>query len=60
MIPNTKITIFPGGDSKIEGQENVDDSYKLNEIGRVAGKVKSEKKKDHTPVYQDINVKGGN
>jgi hypothetical protein len=60
MIPNTKITVFPGGNSKVEGLEKSENCYKLNEMGKAAGKVESEKKKDHTPVYQDVNVKGGN
>jgi len=60
MIPKTKITVFPGGNSKVEGMEKADDCYKLNEMSRAAGKVESEKEKDHTPVYQDINVKGDN
>lgn len=61
-IPVSKITVYPGGHSEIDGQEKVDDCHKLSEMGAAAGKIESQKKKDHTPVYQDVNTKakGGN
>ncbi len=57
-IPVSKITIYPGGGSKIEGLEKAKDCYKLGEMGKAAGKIESRKKKDHEDVYQDIHTKG--
>jgi len=61
-IPVSKITVWPGGHSIIDGQEKVDDCHKLGEMAEAAGKIESRKKKDHTPVYQDVHAKakGGN
>lgn len=55
-----KISIFPGGGSKIEGLEKSEECHKLGEMARAAGKVTSQKKKDHDEVYQDVHAKGGN
>jgi len=58
MLPNTKIRIKINGDSEIEGMEQSDNCSKLKELGKMAGKVLSEKDKDHTPVYQTVSQKG--
>lgn len=53
-----KITIYPGGKSKIEGLEKSDECYKLGQTARAAGKVVSEKDRDHTPVHNTGHVTG--
>ena len=54
-----KISIFPGGRSEIEGLEQSDECHKLGELGRAAGKVVEEKKKDHAEVYRDVHLDEG-
>ena len=57
MIPNTKIRIQKDGQHSLEGLEKSDQCYKISEMAKQAGKVISDKEKDHTPVYQDVNLK---
>lgn len=56
-IPVSKITIYPGGHSKIEGMEQVDDCFKLGRMGEAAGKIESRKKKEHPPLRQDVHAR---
>ena len=58
MLPDTKITIKPGGEAIIDGQEKSPQCYKLTETANEAGKIISKKKKDHPPVHQTIHTKG--
>jgi len=58
MYPETKITINKDGSSVIEGLEQSEQCYKLSQLGAAAGKVEKEKKKEHPPVQQKIQVKG--
>ena len=58
MLPNTKIRIKANGDSEIESMEKSEHCPKLKDLGKMAGKVISEKDKDHTPVYQTVSQKG--
>ena len=55
MLPRTKITISPNGDHKVEGMEKSDQCSKINDMGRMAGKVTDEKEKDHVPVHQTVH-----
>lgn len=57
MYSKSKIIIGKDGKSTIIGEEKSDQCYKLSELGKQAGKVISDKDKDHTPVYQDVNLK---
>jgi hypothetical protein len=57
MLPKTTIIIGKDGSSRLEGQEKSDQCFKINELARMAGKVESEKPKDHQPVHQDVNNK---
>ncbi len=50
----TKITIGKDGSSKIEGMEKSDQCYKLVDLAKAAGKVTSQQKKEHVPVYNEI------
>ncbi len=59
-IPVSKITIYKGGNSKIESLEQVDDCHKLAEMAEAGGKVTSRKKKDHEDVFHDVQIKGVN
>ena len=58
MLPNSKITIGKDGSSKIEGLEQTEDCHKLSEMGAAAGKVIKDDDKDHTPVHQEVHLKG--
>lgn len=55
MYPEVEIVVSKSGDSKIVGQEQSDDCHKLSELGEQAGKVISDKDKDHVPVHQNVN-----
>jgi hypothetical protein len=59
MLPNTKIRIKKNGDLDIEGMEQSDTCSRLKEMAKMAGKVVSEKDKDHTPVHQTVTQKQG-
>jgi len=58
VLPNTKITIKPGGKTVIEGLEQSDQCYKLAEAAKEAGKIIKSTKKDHPPVTQSVHMKG--
>jgi len=51
----TKITISKDGNARIEGMEQSDQCYKLVELAKSAGKVISQDKKEHVPVYHDVH-----
>ena len=51
---STKITIGKDGSSRIEGMEKSDQCHKLIDLAKMAGKVTSQDKKEHTPVYHDV------
>ena len=55
MLPNTKVIIGKNGDSRLEALEKSDICHKLSDLGKMAGKVKSDEDKEHTPVYQDVH-----
>lgn len=57
MLPKTVVVIGKDGNARFEGQEKSDQCFKIAELARMAGKVVSEKPKDHQPVYQDVNRK---
>jgi len=57
MLPNTKIVIGRDGKSRIEGMEKSDQCYKLSDLAKAAGKVESDKEKEHQPVYQNVKRK---
>jgi len=56
MLPNCKIVISPNGDHQIIGLEKTENCHKLSELGRSAGKVKSDVDEDHPPVHQQTHV----
>jgi len=58
MLPNSEITIYPNGDSKIVGLEHSEQCHKLSDLGHSAGKVTSEKDEDHQPAFQSVQRKG--
>lgn len=58
MYPTTTITVNKDGSSLIEGQEQSNQCYKLSQLGVAAGRVEKDKKKEHPPVKQKIQVKG--
>lgn len=58
MLPNTIITIKPGGETVIDGQEKSDQCYKLSEAANAAGKIIKKDKKEHPPVTQSVHTKG--
>ena len=58
MLPNSKITVFPDGNSRIDSEEKSEQCHKLSELAKAAGKVTSDEDKDHTPVYQTVHQKG--
>jgi len=54
-FPNCTITIYPDGkDAQIESLEHSPQCHKLSELGQRAGKVTSNKTKDHPPVTQHV------
>jgi hypothetical protein len=54
MLPKVVITIDKEGNSVIEGQEKTSNCHVLSEMGKRAGKVTSDKMKDHPPVHQSV------
>jgi hypothetical protein len=59
MLPNCQIVISANGDHKIIGLEKTENCGKLSELGKAAGKVKSDDEEDHSPVYQDVHAGKG-
>lgn len=55
MLPKSTITIRKGGSHTIVGEEKSDQCHKLSDMAKEAGKVVSDKKRDHTPVYQTVH-----
>jgi hypothetical protein len=53
-MPKSEIIIGKGGKITIEGMEKSDQCFKLNDLARMAGKIITEEKKDHVPVYHDV------
>jgi len=57
--PTTRISIKPNGDSEILGMEHTEDCHeKLTGLAKGAGKITSITDEDHTPVHQQVHLKG--
>ena len=54
-LPKSEIIIRKNGTIYIESLEKSDQCFKLEEIARLAGKVVSQEKKEHVPVYHDVH-----
>lgn len=54
-LPKHEIIIGKDGLIQIEGLEHSNECYKLNEFAGALGKVISEEKKEHVPVYHDVH-----
>lgn len=55
MLTEAKIIIGKNGSSRIEGQKEDSGCFKLSDLAKRAGKVTSDDKKEHTPVFQDVS-----
>jgi hypothetical protein len=56
MLTEAKIIIGKNGASRIDGQKESDSCFKLSDLAKRAGKVVSDDKKEHTPVFQDVSL----
>jgi hypothetical protein len=56
MYPKATILI-DGNGIHLEGDEKSDQCFKFEELAKKLGKVTSVEKKEHTPVFHDVNQK---
>lgn len=54
-LPKTKITIGRDGKVVIEGMEKSDSCHELIDMAKKSGKILSQEKKEHVPVYHDVH-----
>ena len=57
MFAKTTAVIGSKGQIHLEGEEKSDQCFKLEELAKKLGKVTSVEKKDHAPVFHDVNQK---
>jgi len=53
-LPNSRIEIDKEGGVTVVGLEQSDSCHKLSDAAKRAGKVTSDKSKDHPPVTQHV------
>ncbi|MBE3087319.1 MAG: hypothetical protein IMZ64_14015 [Bacteroidetes bacterium] len=54
-LPKHEVIIGKDGLIHVEGLEHNGQCFKLDEIAKTLGKVVSEEKKEHVPVYNDVH-----
>jgi hypothetical protein len=57
MFPKATIRIDGKGRIHLESDEKSDQCFKFEDLAKKLGKVTSVEKKEHTPVFHDVNQK---